>query len=108
MGFLFFSINGSFFNCYHWLLPEENYKMKIGTFFEGIKEGNKNFTKNISIIVNSALLSLVYFVGIGFTFLLAKIFNKKFLDTEIDRERDTYWKDLNLKSKPIEEYYRQF
>jgi len=75
-------------------------------FFKGFKSGIKEFGSNVGIIVNSILLSVVYFIGIGITSLLAKLFKKHFLDTE--QKRDTYWNNLNLKKKPLKEYYRQF
>ena len=82
--------------------------MKKGMFFEGIKNGNKKFIENITIIVNSVLLSIVYFFGIGFTFFMSRIFNKKFLETKIEKDKDNYWKELNLSTKPLGEYCRQF
>ena len=77
-------------------------------FFIGFKEGQKKFAENIAVIINSILLSLVYLFGVGITFIFAKIFNKHFLQLEIDKSKETYWEDLNLTKKNIEEYYRQF
>jgi len=76
-------------------------------FFSGFKKGMNDFGTNISTIINSVLLSLVYISGAGFTSLIAKLFGKHFLDMKASK-RKTYWSDLNLKKKPIEEYYRQF
>ena len=47
------------------------------------KKGMGDFSENISIIVNSILLSLIYFVGVGLTAILAKVVKKSFLDTKI-------------------------
>jgi len=77
-------------------------------FFRGFREGSKDFGHSISIIINSILLSIVYLVGVGITSLIAKIFNKHFLDTKISKEKESYWLDLNLKKKSLEEYYKQF
>ena len=79
----------------------------MNDFFKGFKKGMTGFGHNISVIVNSALLIIVYFVGVGITSIIAKLFNKKFLDMKI-ADKETYWKDLNLKNKDIEEYHRQF
>jgi len=76
------------------------------TRFKSFKKGMKNFGDNMAIVVNSVLLSFVYIIGIGLTSIFAKLFGKKFLETK--RRSDSYWSDLNLKKKPIEEYYRQF
>jgi len=77
-------------------------------FFSGVKEGMEMFGKNISIIINSVLLSLVYFIGVGITSISAKLFNKKFLEMKIEANKESYWSYLNLTKKPINEYYRQF
>jgi len=75
-----------------------------GSFFKG----SKNFGENISIIVNSILLSFVYFVGVGLTSIFAKIFKKSFLELKTEKENETYWSELNLTKNSMEEYYRQF
>jgi len=71
-------------------------------------EGVKRFGLNISIIINSVLLTIVYLVGVGVTCAFAKVANKHFLDTRRSKSARTYWVNLDLKKKPIEEYYRQF
>ena len=75
-------------------------------FFKGFKKGMKGFGDNLTIIINSILLSLVYIIGVGLTSLFAKLFRKKFL--ELKKRRGTYWSELNLKKKSTEDYYRQF
>lgn len=77
------------------------------SFFKGLKDGMKEFGGNISNLVNSILLSIVYFIGIGLTSIVAKIFKKQFLDTKLS-DKKSYWLDLNLKKKNIREYFRQF
>ena len=75
------------------------------SFFEGFKNGIKGFSSNISIIINTILLLLVYLIGIGITSIIAKIVGKKFLEV---KDSNSYWKDLDLKKKDMKEYYRQF
>jgi hypothetical protein len=77
-------------------------------FFKGFKKGMHLFGQNIAIIINSVLLLLVYFLGVGITSIIAKIFDKHFLETKLSNKRETYWSNLNLKKKNIGEYYRQF
>lgn len=96
-----------FINNPRGILSKKNNKMKIN-FLKGLKEGNEEFTKNITIIVNSILLSIAYFIGVGFTFLLAKLFNKRFLEMKIEKDKKTYWKEFDLSIKPLKEYYKQF
>jgi hypothetical protein len=50
----------------------------------------------------------VYVFGIGITSVLAKVFSKHFLDMKISRERESYWSELDVKKRPIDEYYKQF
>jgi len=73
----------------------------------GFKKGMGNFGQNISLIINTILLSFVYIVGVGSSAIAAKLFGKRFLETRLSK-KDSYWSDLNLKKKSIEKYYRQF
>ncbi len=77
-------------------------------FINGFLRGQKKFGENISIIINSILLTIVYFIGVGLTSIFAKIFNKHFLDLKPKKNEKTYWEDLNLTKKSMKEYYRQF
>lgn len=81
---------------------------KFKDFFESFKEGQQEFGKTISIIINSILLTVVYFFGVGLTSIFAKIFRKHFLDLKINENIKTYWTELNLTKKTREEYFRQF
>jgi len=76
------------------------------SFLSGVAKGFKEFGHNISAIVNAVLLTIVYIIGIGITAIIARIAGKRFLDTKL--REGSYWNDLNLKKKPINEYYRQF
>jgi len=81
---------------------------KLKYFFKGFVNGQKSFGENIARVVNSILLTIVYFVGFGLTSIFGKIFKKDFLELSINKEKETYWKELNLKDRPREVYYRQF
>ena len=54
--------------------------MTIKEFFIGFKIGMKNFGDNISIIINSVLLTIVYIIGVGITAFFARIKKKRFLE----------------------------
>ena len=82
--------------------------MKISAFIKGFKKGMHDFGQNVAVIVNSILLLIVYFIGVGVTSIVAKIKGKKFFETKISRSKKSYWSDLTLKKKPLEKYYRQF
>jgi len=79
---------------------------KLKQFFNGFQKGVKNFSDNISTIINFLLLSMVYLIGVGLTSISAKIFGKHFLDMK--KKKDSYWHNLKLKNKDIEEYYKPF
>lgn len=81
--------------------------MKID-FLKGIKKGQEEFGETIAIVVNSALLSIVYFAGVGITSLFAKIFGNSFLDYKDDASKKSYWEELNLGKESLGEYCRQF
>ncbi len=77
-------------------------------FIKGLQEGFKEFGENIAGIVNAVLLSVVYFVGVGPTALVAKISGKSFIETKPDKKAKSYWSNLDLGKKDTDEYYRQF
>jgi cytochrome c biogenesis protein CcdA len=79
----------------------------IRQFLRGFQLGMQNFGKIITAVVNTILLSLVYILGVGITAILAKMTGKKFLNL-VPTKKNSYWTNLNLKKKSIEEYYRQF
>ena len=63
--------------------------------------------KIISSMVNFILLSIVYFLGIGLTSIIAKVFNKKFLDLKKENKK-TYWEEKEMSDKEFQDYFRQF
>lgn len=83
-------------------------KMKqVKDFIKGFQSGMKDF-EYLHVIVNLILLTGVYLIGIGMTSIIAKISKKKFLETEISKDKESYWSDLNLKKEKTEKYLRQF
>jgi len=74
-------------------------------FLNDIWDGMKLFGETISAVVNFLLLSFVYLIGVGLTSIAAKLFGKHFIET---KQKKTYWEELNLTNKKMEEYYRQF
>ena len=70
------------------------------------KQGIKKFMNDLTFLISFFLLTITYFSGVALTFLFAKIFGKNFLDTR--KKEKSYWRDLNLKEKSMEEYYKQF
>ena len=67
----------------------------------------KEFGENISALVNGVLLFVTYVIGVGVSSLITKISGKKLLELKPSK-KESYWTDLDLKKKPLKEYYRQF
>lgn len=76
------------------------------SFINGFWKGQRNFSENIAVIINSILLSIVYFIGIGLTSIIAKIFGVSFLETK--PEKNSYWTETDISKNPREDCYRQF
>lgn len=76
-------------------------------FFSGFKEGFQEFGHNLNTLINTVLLTVVYIIGVGLTSVAARLFGKRFLVTE-PSDDETYWQELNLETKEMEEYFRQF
>ncbi len=74
-------------------------------FIHGFKDGFKGFMENIWGIMNFLLLSVVYFIGVGISRVVA---GKKSFFGKKPEKVDTYWTRLDLKKEPMERYYRQF
>jgi Na+-driven multidrug efflux pump len=79
----------------------------IKNFISGLKLGFHTTSESIATLVNTILLLIVYFVGVGITSIIARVSGKKFLDLKTSKE-NSYWSDLNLKTEKIDEYYKQF
>lgn len=77
-------------------------------FFKGVKDGMHRFGLDIATLVNTILLSLAYFIGVGITAIIAKLAKKKFLETKLNPRAKTYWNNLNIKKRHIDEHYKQF
>jgi len=70
------------------------------------KAGFEDFGHTISGLINTALLSIVYFLGVGPTSLTAKLVGKSFLKLLVQAE--SYWSNLDIDKKSMEHYHRQF
>lgn len=86
------------------ILPFINLMFK--KIFHAIKKILEPIGKIISSIVNFILLGIVYFVGIGITSIIFKLFGKHFLD--LKNNKASYWEERNLSKEPIEKYHRMY
>jgi hypothetical protein len=81
----------------------ENLKAFIG----GFKDGFQSFGYTITVVINSTLMTLVYFLFVGPTSLAARIAKKSFLDVS-NEKKASYWEELGLDKEEKENYYDQF
>ena len=80
---------------------------KINQYWIGFQKGVREFGYSLATLINSILLSFVYVLGVGLTHVVAKLKGKHFLETG-PTDKETYWMDLGLHKRPLEDYYRQF
>lgn len=81
---------------------------KFKQYFSPFTEGMHFFGDRVSAIVNSLLLGVVYFIGIGIPSILARIKGKNFLEVELDRQAASYWRPIHEGNEPLKRYLRQF
>ena len=81
---------------------------ELKSILEEFHQGQKKFGEDIARLVNSVLLTIVYVFGVGFSWVLTRFSKKDLLELELEPRAKTYWKNLNLTTGPIKEYYKQF
>lgn len=74
--------------------------------FDPIIKPFKKFGEFIASVVNTTLLAIVYFIGVGVISLVARLFGKHFL--EMNSKASSYWCSRGAESKEMNDYYRQF
>ncbi|GEM_PF-2896375 len=81
--------------------------------FKEFKRGFHAFGLSVNKVVSFIMLTFVYFIGIGVTSVLGKIFRKSFLpkmknqSSSLPSTHQTFWFDINI-SPDIEECRRSF
>lgn len=71
-------------------------------------KGMQLFGESIAAVINTLLLLIAYFAGIGTTWIIALFFNKHFLKLYPQSNDVTYWEDIPDESEAKDYYYRQF
>ncbi|MFA5484710.1 MAG: hypothetical protein WC260_00435 [Candidatus Pacearchaeota archaeon] len=77
-------------------------------FRENIKKRIKKSSKLILLITNTILLTIVYFLGIGITFLIGKLTRKKLFNLDLNKDEKTYWEKIKEEKKSLEDFYNPF
>ena len=77
--------------------------------WQGFRDGFKTLGEDVSTLVNTVLLALVYILGVGITAIIAKIAGKRFLERDIAASNPkTYWNDVEDEHPDLESHFRQF
>jgi hypothetical protein len=98
---------------------ENNPILLIIFFLKGFKNGWKFLSDSLSIILNFFLLFITYIVSVGFVFIIANLFRKKFFmsnfksklflkNKQFGFKKESYWKLSEQPSNSDESYYRMF
>lgn len=70
-------------------------------------DGSKSFGTIITNIINTVLLLIIYFVGIGLAALIVRITKQELMNISNKRKHSYYKNELTEKGN-LEEYYKQF
>jgi hypothetical protein len=85
-------------------------KMPLGSpkrIAEGFPQGMKRFANLVSDAVNWVLLTIVYYIGVGFVAVISSALGKKFLDLGY-KDRKSYYVSIERGNGSQEDYLRQF
>ncbi|MEK6591412.1 MAG: SxtJ family membrane protein [Nitrospinota bacterium] len=77
-------------------------------FFKRIYNGWMLFAKALGWVNTRILLSLMYFVVFTPFRIINIVIGKDLLDRKIERDRDSYWQERDIKPFKKELYKRQF
>ncbi len=64
----------------------------MNPFILGFHKGFKQFAETASFVINTVLLTIVYFVGVGPVAIISKLRKKKYLELQTN-DSETYWID---------------
>ena len=79
----------------------------LSKILSSIKSILESIAKVISNVINFILLAIVYFIGIGFVAIIAKLFRKHFLELKKQNKKSN-WHEHRVEKQPLERYYRTF
>lgn len=99
----FFLVNGLF--VLYFLLRWKTIQGSSG-FFSSFTAGAKKFGQGITTAINTVLLLFVYILGVGSTFVLAKLLRKHFLSLKPVNTSTYYLPKEQSSSK--DQFYRQY
>ena len=77
------------------------------SFTPGFKDGFTGFGHTVSGAVNTILLTMVYFMGVGLVSIVSKLSGKRFLDLSY-KDKQSYYVTVEKGGGKAEDYLRQF
>jgi len=80
---------------------------RIKLFLEGFGHGFKSFGAIIANIVNTILLVLIYFIGVGIAALIVKLTRQELMSVE-KKKISSYYKSNKPEKQSIEDFYKQY
>ena len=80
---------------------------KTKTFLKGLLHGAKYTGMLITNIINTVLLLIIYFIGVGTAALFTRITKQKELMPE-NKNNETYYNEKKTETEDIQEYYKQY
>ena len=80
----------------------------MNNFFHTIKRWWLLFAQMLGKVNTILLLSLVYFVVIGFMSLIVKLFRKDLLQKKMDYDQASYWQTRKSSEQTLDRYKFQF
>jgi len=80
----------------------------MNSFFRSIKRMWLLFAQMVGKVNSIVLLSLVYFVVIGFMSLIVKLFRKDLLQKKMNFEQASYWQARKTSEQTLDRHKFQF
>ena len=81
--------------------------MQTRLFLSGFHHGFGKFGRSVANAVNSVLLCIMYFLGVGSAAIITRIAGTKLLKLDA-QEKKSYYTEVEIGGEPNDEYYRQF
>ena len=88
--------------------PTHDCQITLKSLLSEVHSLLKKFSDFITSIINVILLIPVYFIGVGFTAVIARLFKKQFLDLYPDKKRSSYWHEHPTTRQSRDTYRRMF
>lgn len=76
-------------------------------FLKGLARGLTHTGHTITGIINTVLLLIIYFIGVGTAAIITKLAKQELIALE-KKNTATYYNDKKIETENIQEYYKQY